>query len=177
MKTIWNRIHAWLKENAPAGFGNLRPGASAKAIADAEKAMGLKLPADVKASYRIHNGQGDDPLWVDTGLVGGEAWRLISLQEIVEQWKLWSQARTAYDHRVPLACNAMSDWVFLDLHPASASRGCLRVQRHDRRQTDPFFSSFSSLLDDFADKLEEGEMVYSGEEGGLVYEDELDLEE
>ena len=57
MKAIWERLHTWLRENAPAGYGDLRLGASAEAIRAAERAMGLKLPADIKASYRIHDGQ------------------------------------------------------------------------------------------------------------------------
>ncbi len=67
MKAVWKRIHAWLDANAPAGYGDLRPGASAAAIQAAEKALGLKLSADIKASYRVHDGQGNEP-----GLIGGE---------------------------------------------------------------------------------------------------------
>ena len=78
MKAVWKRIHAWLDENAPAGYGNLRPGASADAIQVAEKAMALKLPVDVKESYCIHDGQGNEP-----GLIGGEGWCLLSLQDMV----------------------------------------------------------------------------------------------
>lgn len=67
MKAVWKRIHAWLDANAPAGYGRLRPGAGAGAIRAAEAALGVKLPAAVRASYRVHDGQADEP-----GLVGGE---------------------------------------------------------------------------------------------------------
>ena len=67
MQSIWKRIHTWLDTNAPKGYGSLRDGASAEAIQAAEKAMKLKLPADVKTSYRIHDGQRKEP-----GLIGGE---------------------------------------------------------------------------------------------------------
>src|SRR5262249_35008797 len=87
MKAVWKRIHAWLDANAPEGYGHLCPGASAEALQAAEQALGLKLPADVRASYRVHDGQGNEP-----GLIGGEGWCLLSLQEMIEQWRRWSRS-------------------------------------------------------------------------------------
>jgi cell wall assembly regulator SMI1 len=83
----------WLDANVPAGYGKLRPGVSAAAIRVAEKTMGLKLPNDVKASYRIHDGQGMEP-----GLVGGEGWMLLSLQNIVKVWRRWSRSNPKHAH-------------------------------------------------------------------------------
>ena len=73
--------------------GLYRTGKYAECAESAEKAMRLTLPGDVKASYRIHDGQGLDPHWGDAGLVGGEGWRLLPVHEIVEQWEHWSRAR------------------------------------------------------------------------------------
>jgi cell wall assembly regulator SMI1 len=171
MKAIWKRIHTWLNANAQAGYGSLRVGASGGAIGAAEKAMGLKLPADVKASYRIHDGQDNEP-----GLIGGEGWQVLSLKEMVQVWGRWSQASSKRARFVPLAWNAMGDFVFLNLDPGSEQTGSLMIQRHDRRKPDPLASSFRSWLEDFADHLEEGELVYSEEDGELMYADELDLE-
>src|SRR5215212_9335671 len=98
MKTVWDRIHAWLDANAPPGYGNLRKGASAEAIRAAEEAMGLTLPDDVKASYRVHDGQGTTP-----GLIGGEGWTLLSLEEIVKTWGRWSRADPEDARFVPIA--------------------------------------------------------------------------
>src|SRR5437667_8254957 len=98
MKTVWRRIHNWLDANAPEGYSHLRPGGSAEAIRAAEDAMGLKLPADAKASYRIHDGQGNEP-----GLIGAEGWRLLTLQEMAEAWRRWSQHDPRCAKWVPVA--------------------------------------------------------------------------
>ena len=124
MKTIWKRIHAWLDEYAPAGYGHLRPGAGARAIEAAEKTMGLDLPRDVKASFAIHDGQEREP-----GLIGGEGWLLLSLREIVEQWRRWSQADPNNAHCVPIAWIGTGDYVFLNLDPDADEPGCLMIQR------------------------------------------------
>jgi cell wall assembly regulator SMI1 len=171
MKAIWDRIHRWLDANAPTGYGHLRPGASAKAIQAAEQAMGLKLPADVKESYRIHDGQGLEP-----GLIGGEGWRLLSLREIVESWGQWSRADPENACYVPIAWGVMSDCVFLDLDPNSEEPGRLMIQRRDSDKPDPLRPSFSFWLEDFADQLEDGEFAYSEEHEQIMYADELDLD-
>lgn len=98
MKAVWKRIHAWLDENAPAGDGHLRPGATASAVQASESAMGLKLPADVKASYRVHDGQGNEP-----GLIGGEGWCLLSLKEMVAWWRKSSKRAPRFRECVPVA--------------------------------------------------------------------------
>src|SRR5262249_3541941 len=110
MKAVWNRIHAWLDANAPEGYGHLRPGASGEAILAAEKAMGLKLPSDVKASYRIHDGQGKEP-----GLIGGEGWSLMTLQAMMEFWQKWCKRSVRYQSCVPIAWGGAGDYIFLDL--------------------------------------------------------------
>lgn len=61
MKAVWKRVHAWLDDHAPEGYGSLRPGTSARALRSAEETLGLTLPDDVKASYRIHDGQYGEP--------------------------------------------------------------------------------------------------------------------
>ncbi len=171
MKKVWDRIHTWLAANAPAGYGNLRPGASAETIESAENAMGLKLPDDVKASYRIHDGQSTEP-----GLVGGEGWRLLSLQEIVQDWGRWSRANPKDARFVPIAWGGMGDYVILDLGPRPAGPGRLLIQRRDRDELDALVRSFSVWLENFAGELEAGEFAYSQEEGGVMRTDLLDLD-
>src|SRR5688572_21495273 len=152
MKAVWKRIHTWLDANAPKGYGRLRPGASAEAIRAAEKAMGLKLPADVKASYRIHDGQGNEP-----GLIGGEGWCLLTLREMVKTWRRWSGDDPGYAARVPVAWGGAGDYIFVHLGPGGEGPGRLIVQRSDTDEPDPVAPSFRSWLEDFADKLEDDE--------------------
>ena len=171
MKDVWKRIHAWLVANVPEGYGHLRPGADAEAIRAAEKAMGLKLPADFKASYRIHDGQDIEP-----GLIGGEGWFLSPLQEVVKSWRHWSGATPKDGPRVPIAWIATGDYVFLNLDPGSEEPGSLMIQRRDHADPDPLAPSFRAWLEDFADRLEDGEFAYSEEDGEVMYADELDLD-
>ena len=56
MQTIWDRIEAWLKINAPEMMNHLLPGVTEQDIRKAEAIFDLALPEEVKASYRIHNG-------------------------------------------------------------------------------------------------------------------------
>jgi cell wall assembly regulator SMI1 len=171
MKAVWDRIHTWLAANAPAGYGNLRAGTSDQAIRDAERAMGLILPDDVKASYRIHDGQDVEP-----GLVGGEGWMLMPLREAVKKWGDWSRANPKDAGCVPIAWGVMGDHVFLDLDPASEEPGRLMIQRRDTAQPAPLMPSFAAWLEEFAEKLEAGEFVYSEEHEQVMYADELDID-
>ncbi|WP_424534766.1 hypothetical protein ACOZ38_31795 [Sphaerisporangium viridialbum] len=52
----WRRIEKWLRARAPVTYGELRPPASAGAIALAESRMGVRLPASLRASLLRHNG-------------------------------------------------------------------------------------------------------------------------
>ena len=171
MRAIWKRIHTWLVANAPKGYGKLRRGATAEAIQAAEKAMRLKLPPDVKASYRIHDGQRNEP-----GLIGGEGWCLLSLREMVKTWRRWSRHDPRYASRVPVAWGGAGDHIFLDLGPDADQPGCLIVQRSDSDEPDPVAPSFRCWLEDFADKLDDDEFAYSEEHGEIMYADELDLD-
>lgn len=168
VKTVWKRIHTWLDANAPLDYGSLRPGASAKEIQAAEKAMGLRLPDDFKASYHIHDGQGMEP-----GLVGGEGWRLLSLKEIVETWGRWSRSNPMDTQRVRIAWIGTGDYVFLNLDPDSGEPGCLMIQRADSIEPDPLVPSFSTWLENFADELEDGVFAFSEDDVEVVLADDL----
>jgi cell wall assembly regulator SMI1 len=171
MKDVWKRIHTWLDANAPAGYGHLRPGASADAIQAAEKAIGLKLPSAVKASYRVHDGQDNEP-----GLIGGEGWCLLPLQDMVAWWRKWCERSQRFRACVPVAWGGAGDYIFLDLSPVAESPGCVIVQRSDTDGPDPVAPSFRSWLGEFADKLEDGEFAYSEDDGCLMYADEIDID-
>lgn len=171
MEAVWGRIHTWLDANAPEGHGHLRPGAGAEAIRATEETIGLELPADVKASYRIHDGQGNEP-----GLIGGEGWCLLPLQEMVELWRRWSRSDPKDAGCVPVARGGAGDYVYLNLRPGVEERGRVMVQRRDRDDPDPVAPSFRSWLEDFADRLDAGEFAYSEHDGCIMYADEVDLD-
>ncbi|TDC74122.1 SMI1/KNR4 family protein [Streptomyces hainanensis] len=87
----WARIDGWLAANAPASLARLRPGADPAALAAAEAALGMPLPADLAASLACHDGSEPDsrllPHLVD----------LLSADGVVEQWELWNGVMTEFD--------------------------------------------------------------------------------
>ena len=82
MQDLIERLEAWGKKNG-AGSLKLRPGASEKDIAAAEKAMKLEWPADLRALYLAHDGQesGATLEWMPG------CSPLQPLSAIVERWK------------------------------------------------------------------------------------------
>jgi cell wall assembly regulator SMI1/predicted DNA-binding WGR domain protein len=72
---------ARIEEKAKKANVKLNRGASEKAIAAAEKALGAQFPEEVKAFYRAHDGSDDD--------CTVEARELLSLTRIVSEWKVW----------------------------------------------------------------------------------------
>ncbi|HLO50751.1 MAG TPA: SMI1/KNR4 family protein [Kamptonema sp.] len=83
IKSIWNRIDKWLAANAPEIMNKLQTAATDEAIAQAEKLLEIELPEDVKASYRIHNGQDREKPGIFEG------WNFLSLQEVIKAWESW----------------------------------------------------------------------------------------
>lgn len=81
--SAWRRIEAWLAEHAPAVLASLADGVSAKALVEAEEALGMELPPSFKESYMIHGGQLDSA--EAAGLIFG--FRLQPLQRIVDGWR------------------------------------------------------------------------------------------
>lgn len=78
----WARLEAWFAKKSQLSLG-LRPGVKEKQLVAAEKALGVKLPEDFKASLRIHDGQepGCDVTWLPF------AQQLGSLDSLVSCWK------------------------------------------------------------------------------------------
>src|SRR5579884_1529995 len=57
MREIWDIIEDWLAANTPWIYESLAPPATDDEIREAEVALGLTFPDDLRESYRIHNGQ------------------------------------------------------------------------------------------------------------------------
>jgi cell wall assembly regulator SMI1 len=87
MKPLFDRLHVYLAQHASAVLADLRPGASDKEIRAAERAMKLKFPDDIRAAYRIHDGQqthGFDNAFRPL-IYGNER---LCLERMVEEWKI-----------------------------------------------------------------------------------------
>lgn len=88
----WGRIERWFAERHPAIDLKLRPAATEKVIAAAEKQLDVRLPADFRASLLVHDGQGDEP----GVFLFPHSERLGSLKGMVACWK---GDRSSYDKR------------------------------------------------------------------------------
>jgi cell wall assembly regulator SMI1 len=99
---------ARIEAKAAAAGVSLAKGASAKAIAAAEKAIGAHLPEEVVAFYRRHDGSEDEP--------AVEGRELLSLSRMVSEWKIWKDlfdqgTFEANDHGRPGAGVQQKWWI------------------------------------------------------------------
>jgi cell wall assembly regulator SMI1 len=191
MKLIWDRIHLWLGANAPEVLKSLCPGAGERKIRAAERAMGITFPEDVKACYRIHDGQKckRGARWPPPFLYGQNwerlddmlcAWR--SMKGLVDDgtFSRWRSVpdgpiRTEWWHPawIPLTSNSFGDAHYLDLAPAPGGDvGQIISWQNDDPGREVVANSLTDWLDDFAEELEEGLWQYSEEYGGLIDNDD-----
>jgi cell wall assembly regulator SMI1 len=177
----WQRIEAWFRARQPEVVESLQPGASAEQVSDFERSTGLTLPDDVKASYRIHDGQKNR---YGPGLLLGAG--LNSLAEVRDNWEFFAGLEVEYSQQdvsndadeecssfpegaircvdvnsrwVPLH-NWDGDCYGIDLDPGpNGVRG--QVINFGRDQAAKFVLalSFAHFLEDIADEMEAGSIV------------------
>src|SRR5215467_7017510 len=81
---LWLGIERVLQEHAPQAAATLAPPATGEEIANLEAALGLSLPADLRLSLQIHNGQHDPTrchAFTDEGI-------LLGTHDIADRWKM-----------------------------------------------------------------------------------------
>jgi cell wall assembly regulator SMI1 len=188
MKTIWDRIHVWLAANAPEVLASLRPGATEEAIRAAEEAMGVTLPDDVKACYRIHDGQGPGQYGFAPGFLYG--WQWCSLEAMVsvwasmkdfveggsgipEDWRSVSDGPVREDWYhlawIPLCDGLGGDLYCSDLAPAPGGQpGQIITWWHNDASRPIHALTFARWLAHFAEELESGKWVKSEEHHSLI---------
>ncbi len=187
MEAIWSRIEAWLAGNAPDLLGSLNGGATSQEIQETDAFLGVELPADFKASARIHDGQSEH----SAGLIDG--WGLLSLERIRDEWSVWKDlldggvfdgiagepegpiANDWWNPKwIPVTYSGAGDHHCLDLSPpAGGSAGQIIVMWHDDPARPLIARSFRTWLQTFADALEAGRYVYSKEDGALLPPDDV----
>ncbi|KGF73841.1 hypothetical protein DO97_10665 [Neosynechococcus sphagnicola sy1] len=187
MQEIWARIESWLAANAPQLLDTLQPGASETQIKAVEAVLGIQFPKEVRASYRIHNGQSA----YDYGLLDGH--ELLSLERIQEEWKIWKDLLDGGDFNgeksdadpgirsdwwnaqwIPLTYDGAGNHDCLDLNPGEGgNRGQIIEMWHDAPERVIVASSFREWLEQYATGLESGEFIFSEEGNGIVNADDL----
>src|SRR5262244_2219963 len=83
VQAAWQRIDRWLRSHAPDVLEDLNGPAAPAAIAAAEAKLELALPAALRASLAVHDGQSRD----GPGLFPSGA--LLSVDTIVDERAIW----------------------------------------------------------------------------------------
>lgn len=178
IQAIWDRIEAWLKHYAPEEFSCLQPGATDQDIQEAETALGMTFPEEVRALYRLHNGGAliADPRY--------SFWELLCLEDIVDGWNSnrrfdhgllaplqpedQVQRRNWDLHWIPLLQKNDGTMLCLDLAPGPAGqRGQIILVFWENGERPVIVASFCELLSTFADDLEAGIYTWDEEVGTL----------
>jgi cell wall assembly regulator SMI1 len=178
----WNRIVAWHEANTRPGKFRLNPGASPAAVADFERAIGIRLPDDFRESLLLHDGTSEDG-WI---LWYGE---LLTLEAMLKQWSMYRDWQARGQYAIP----GSSDWttnaidgpikpifwnvkrlfitdnsgthLTLDLDPPLEGQyGQVFDHSHEVGPERVLAPSWSAFLNEFADDLEAGKYVYFEEE-------------
>ncbi|MBV9928154.1 MAG: SMI1/KNR4 family protein [Acidobacteria bacterium] len=85
MEHQWERLKAWLRAHAPHLLPCLQEGVTDQELDDFEWDIGVTLPRDFRAFYKVHNGE---PELCGGGLIFGL--QLLPLAEIREQQAAWA---------------------------------------------------------------------------------------
>lgn len=175
IEAIWTDIEAWLAEHAPDRHAELRPGASEAAIAELERRIGNKLPADYAASLARHDGATNLSSYVyqdsksvaasweamlDTPVEGRE---IDAPEAGIIQPIWWSKAW------IPFAEDSGGNLLCLDLDPGpEGDKGQVLVFEMSMGPGPEGHASFGEWLEDYRDGLLEGRFVV--DESGFIYE-------
>lgn len=84
VSAAWARIERWLKANAPEALAHLGSPAAPGDLEELEKTVGFQLPSEVKAIYRVHNGEdGQGPCML------GSWDAFLPLPQVATYWRLY----------------------------------------------------------------------------------------
>ncbi|MFD7628833.1 SMI1/KNR4 family protein [Streptomyces sp. NPDC059851] len=181
--TLWDELETWARTHAGRSL-HLRPGVPPERIDEAEKAMGVTFPSDLRESFLHHDGQ---------DLSAGEpfAWLpgcspLAPLEAVVERWRdegQWFDEDDGADHtisddgllhdvvghprRIPIAGNEWwdGDNTYVDLFPGPHGSSGQVITFVSECDLVVMGSSLREALEDHLHCLRSGAWVV---EGGVV---------
>ncbi|MCO6010705.1 SMI1/KNR4 family protein [Actinoallomurus purpureus] len=203
VQSSWDRMITWLRGHSPATAEGVNGPATAKAIDEADWAVGVPLPADLRALYRAADGMRSHPRHV--GDLLPPFYQLLPLEEALrfhrsrvegfadredsEWWGTEEEADTApagtqgfrwSRHWLPIATNHCGDVLFADLR-YGRFRGCvMKYDKYEGADRRPMWPSVSAMLAEVADALEHdgvaaGRRPYVDAEGRLEWRDPVGL--
>ena len=113
---LWNQYEAVLKKHNPLGYANLQAPATEIEIKEAEQAMKVRFPKELKDAYRRHNGT-KEPRWAKNPVLFANceaSWG--NLKSVVDEWntKVWVDGTSDYD---PMTNADPADLQNLEIYP------------------------------------------------------------
>ncbi|WP_406301128.1 SMI1/KNR4 family protein [Streptomyces sp. NBC_00885] len=153
----WRRIEAWLCEHASASFDLLKPGASEGEIAALEEAIGVRVPASLKALWQLRAGHLDEP---GAGFLPEYNWALMDLDAVVLVYRERMELQRDWGSDEPFlwkpswipfcawSTHDFTSGLYLD---AESGEVCRWSESIDRRTE---FESLTAFLEGMADALE-----------------------
>jgi cell wall assembly regulator SMI1 len=183
----WDAIVAWLAGNAPAELAFVRPPADAEDVREAERRLGVGLPADLLAWWQRVDGLEDHgrlvsryrPYSVREALNRRDVW-MSAWNDVMEELAAQQQppldfaAWVAKENRVPAGSPCNSAWLplwlpiagdgggddlFVDLRPGPA-HGCVRAFWRDGGASDAvWWGGVADMLADVAAALAQGTSI------------------
>ena len=160
----WARIDAWLAKKAKRIRKAMAGGATAEQIAAAEGRLGVALPADVRASWQIHDG-GDESDLFPSSEPDDMGYSLLSLEEVVEA----TASRRGHERWNPnwlaVATNGGGDYQAVDLSPDGRTAGRVIEVSHETGTVTVLAPSWAARLADLADGLEAKRYKYDADDG------------
>lgn len=168
VQALWKRIDRWLERNAPPLLRLMGKPATREAIYKAEKALGLELPDDVRASCTVHDGSAAFRFFPSGDF--------LSLKQMVFEHRMLvttHRGNTFDGHEghptgpirkdwynegwVPLTHDGCGDHTFIDLAPAKGGKvGQLIDFGHEQGTEGVAAPSLARYLKVMADALESG---------------------
>ena len=138
---LWNRYEAVLKKHEPLGYATLQPPATESEIKEAEQAMKVRFPKELKDAYRRYNGVKQARWSRDPVLFANSDASWASLNSVVDEWSKLVWADEAVDYScllnydpeylqglkiypywwhpkwIPIGLTNTATTVFIDMHP------------------------------------------------------------
>lgn len=116
---LWTRYTNWLHNHAPASHANLAPPAGDAQLAGVEQAIGVALPDDVKAVWKLNDGQRETMMAtrIVPGTVCLPTLSFLSTSLVIEIWREWASLRASHDlSGLNAACRSIAPGVVRPLY-------------------------------------------------------------
>ena len=170
----WERLHAFFKSEAPDYYKALNRPAKVSDIKRLEDSIGCELPADLKGSLRIHDGQDDWSYGVVYGLplMSVDVIQRSLLAEMNFDQNANANVYPSFPLRcvhplewhcgwIPLASDSGGNYLGVDLVPdVRGTTGQVIVFGRDERIHPVLANSWAQFLCDLADELEDGNFQF-----------------